>query len=35
MLAAMPRGISLREFQKGQAVAYRNDGKTTREIVDI
>ncbi|GBM91560.1 hypothetical protein AVEN_205546-1 [Araneus ventricosus] len=34
-LVAMPRGISLTEFQKGQAIAYRNDGKTIREIAGI
>ncbi|GBN14476.1 Transposable element Tc3 transposase [Araneus ventricosus] len=28
----MPRGISLTEFKKGQAIAYRNEGKTIREI---
>ncbi|GBL83624.1 Transposable element Tc3 transposase, partial [Araneus ventricosus] len=31
----MPRGISLTEFQKGQAIACRNDGKTIREIAGI
>ncbi|GBM86952.1 hypothetical protein AVEN_228017-1, partial [Araneus ventricosus] len=31
----MPRGISLTEFQKGQAIAYINDGKTILEITGI
>ncbi|GBM46774.1 Transposable element Tc3 transposase [Araneus ventricosus] len=31
----MPRGISLTEFQKDQAIAYRNDGKAIREIAGI
>ena len=31
----MPTGIPWTEFQKGQAIAYRNDGKTIRAIADI
>ena len=31
----MPRGTHVTKFQKVQAIAYRNDGKTTREIAGI
>ena len=31
----MPREIPLTEFQKGQAIIYKNNGKTIREIAGI
>ena len=31
----MPRGILLTEFQESQAIAYKNDEKTIREIAGI
>ena len=31
----MPRGIPLTEFQKGQAIAYRNDRKTILDITSV